>query len=94
MIPCPECWLTHGRSFSRFLERYPAILMALNSIYTEKEDFAALGHMLSMLDHEFQLSCLALHDVFSVLAPLTLWLQTSPSKMDITVLILSSLRQS
>ena len=59
--------------------------MALNSIYTEKEDFAALGHMLSMLDHEFQLSCLALHDVFSVLAPLTLWLQTSPSKMDITV---------
>lgn len=84
-LPSPTRWLSHGKSFARFLERFTSVLVSLNSIYVDKEDYAALGHLMSLLEPEFHLSCLALHDIFLVLNPLTLWLQTAPSSIDITM---------
>ena len=83
--PSATRWLTHGNAFERLLVVLPSTLVALNSIYTDKEDFEALGLLLGMIRPTFLLSCLALHDVFKVMSQLTHWLQTSPSHADITM---------
>ena len=62
----------------------PSVLPALNAIYVEKEDMKALGFMLAIIRPDFLLSCLALHDIFEAMSVLIHWLQTSPSKADIT----------
>ena len=82
--PSPTRWLTHGQCFERLIELLQPALVALNSLYTDKEDFKALGFLLGMIQSNFLLSCLALHDIFKVLSLLTHWLQTSPADADIT----------
>ena len=69
--PSPTRWLTHGKCFSRLLDLFLPTLVSLNALYTDRDDFKALGFMLGMIDPAFQLSCLALHDVFRVMKLLT-----------------------
>ena len=83
--PSPTRWLTHGKCFSRILDLFLPTLVALNALYTDRDDFKALGFMLGMIHPSFQLSCLALHDVFGVMKVLTYWLQSSPANADITM---------
>ena len=82
--PASTRWLTHLQCSKRLIEVLPSVLPALSSIYSDKDDMKALGFMLAIIKPEFLLSCLALHDVFQVMSLLIHWLQTSPSKADIT----------
>ena len=84
VIPISVRWLSHINCYPRVLEMLPALLPALNSIYTDKDDFKALGFLLSLLKPEFLLSTLALIDIFQALSLLIHWLQTSPEKADVT----------
>ena len=84
--PSPTRWLSHKDCYPRLLEILPSVLVALNSIYTDKKDMKALGFMLSLTKSDLLLSCLANIDIYEVLSPLIHWLQTSPSMADVTVL--------
>ena len=85
IAPSATRWLTHGQCFSRILDLFIPTLATLNSLYTDKDDFKAFGFMLGMINPGFQLSCLALQDVFSVMRLLTHWLQKSPQNAEITL---------
>ena len=82
--PASTRWLSHLQCSKRLIEVLPSVLPALNAIYVEKEDMKALGFMLAIIRPDFLLSCLALHDIFEAMSVLIHWLQTSPSKADIT----------
>ena len=82
--PASTRWLSHLNCSARLLQVLPSVLPALSTIYTDREDFKALGFMLSIIRPEFLLSCLALHDVFKAMSLLIHWLQTAPSNADIT----------
>ena len=82
--PSAVRWLSHGKCFDRLIEVILPTLVTLNSLFTDKEDYKALGFLLGMIQPSFLLSCLALHDVFRLLGLLSHWLQTSPGDADIT----------
>ena len=85
-IVCPSStrWLTHEFCFRRVLEVFEPVIMALAQLYQDRADVEALGVLIQMIDPQFVLSALMLADMLAVIRPLTLWLQTSPSKADIT----------
>ena len=37
------CWLSHGQAFQRVLDRYEALVAALNAIYLRKQEPAVRG---------------------------------------------------
>ena len=82
--PAATRWLSHLQCSERLLVVLPSVLPALNSIYTDRDDMKALGFMLAIIRPDFLLSCLALHDVFQSMSLLIHWLQTSPSRADVT----------
>ena len=87
-IVCPSStrWLTHEFCFRRVLVVFEPVLLALSQLYHDRRDNEALGVLVQMVDPEFVLSSLMLADMLGVIRPLTVWLQTSPSKADITEL--------
>ena len=87
-IVCPSStrWLTHEFCFRRVLQVFEPVLLALSQLYQDRRDIEALGVLIQMVDPDFVLSSLMLADMLGVIRPLTVWLQTSPSKADITEL--------
>ena len=85
-IICPSAtrWLTHEFCFRRVLEVYEAVLIALAQLYQNRGDVEALGVLIQMVDPDFVLSAMLLADMLGVIRPLAVWLQSSPSKVDIT----------
>ena len=79
---CPSStrWLTHEHCFRRILEVYEAVLLALSELYQERGEVEALGLLIQLTEPTFVLSALMLAATLGVVRPLTLWLQTSPSK--------------
>ena len=65
---------------------FEPVLLALSQLYQDRRDIEALGVLIQMVDPDFVLSSLMLADMLGVIRPLTVWLQTSPSKADITEL--------
>jgi len=61
--------------------------MALSHLYTERNDAEAFGILLQMIDPTFVLVSLMLTDILGCVRRLTLWLQKSPSKANITDLL-------
>ena len=87
-IICPSStrWLTHEHCFRRIIDVFEAVLVALIQLYQERDDVEALGIVMQLTDPKFVLAALMLTDMLRVISPLTLWLQTSPAKADITEL--------
>ena len=83
---CPSStrWLTHEFCFRRILEVFEAVLLALSELYHERGEVEALGLLIQLTDKSFVLCALMLADTLGVMRPLTLWLQSSPSKADMT----------
>ena len=83
---CPSStrWLSHGRCFSRVVERYAQIAISLATIWDDRGDATAFGMLQLMLKPEMILTCLALSDLLRIMNILVLWLQKSPSSMDVT----------
>ena len=83
---CPSAtrWLSHGRCFSRVVKRYPQIVISLATIWEDRGDAAAYGILLLMLKPEMILTCMMLSDVLGIMNILVLWLQKSPSTVDVT----------
>ena len=83
---CPSStrWLSHGRCFSRVVERYAQIVISVATIGDDRGDAAAFGMLQLMLKPEMILTCLALSDLLRIMNILVLWLQKSPSSMDVT----------
>ena len=65
---------------------FEPVLLALSQLYQDRRDIEALGVLIQMVDPDFVLSSWMLADMLGVIRPLTVWLQTSPSKADITEL--------
>ena len=61
-------------------------LIALAELYEARGDVEALGLMIQLSDPQFVLTALMLIDMLSIMKPLTLWLQSSPSTVDATQL--------
>ena len=74
----------HEFCFRRLVEIYHPVLMALSHLYTERNDAEAFGILLQMIDPTFVLVSLMLTDILGCVRRLTLWLQKSPSKANIT----------
>ena len=79
-------WLSHQRCFVRIMEVFEGTLIALAELYEARGDVEALGLMIQLSDPQFVLTALMLIDMLSIMKPLTLWLQSSPSTVDATQL--------
>ena len=85
--PFATRWLTHEFCFRRFCEVYKAVPIALSQLYQNHGDVEALGFLIQMVKPVFVLSGMLLADILGVIRPLTVWLQSSHSKVDITNLL-------
>ena len=68
------------------MEVFEGTLIALAELYEARGDVEALGLMIQLSDPQFVLTALMLIDMLSIMKPLTLWLQSSPSTVDATQL--------
>ena len=84
--PSATRWLSHQRCFVRIMEVFEGTLIALAELYEARGDVEALGLMIQLSDPQFVLTALMLIDMLSIMKPLTLWLQSSPSTVDATQL--------
>ena len=85
---CPSAtrWLSHIICFERILVLFEPTLTTLAQIYHERNNLEALGLLVQLVDPTFMLSVLMLVDVLRTIRPLVLWLQSSPSSVDVTEL--------
>ena len=68
------------------MEVFEGTLIAFAELYEARGDVEALGLMIQLSDPQFVLTALMLIDMLSIMKPLTLWLQSSPSTVDATQL--------
>ena len=83
---CPSTarWTSHGRACKALYEGSQAQIGALTMCYNERKEPEALGIFMAITSEIFITSLLMLRDVFKVIAPLNLVLQTRNKQLCLT----------
>ena len=83
---CPSTirWTSHGRACKTLYEGYQAQIGALTVCYNKRKEPEALSIFIAITSEIFITSLLMLYDVFKVIAPLTLVLQTGNEQLCLT----------